>query len=254
MPYNTFMPRFADPERQRLFIERLSAGRKGKCVGDANPSKRKDVREKISTKLKGRNADWLYGDKNPAKQLAARGKIRNNKKSQATRFQKGHTPANKNQTKETSETVRKNAEVRTGRKNTEEQIQNIKNGLPPNHRETARENALNNIITGKWQKPSKHEDELEKILIEELLMLKNKDYLHPHRIGNFAFDFFIVQNNGIIETDGREHKHDKEIKVRDKLKEEFLKQHNYPIIRFEDKEIYNNKHEVIEKIKCFIHG
>jgi len=248
------MPRFADPEKQRRFIERVSAGRKGKCVGEANPSKRKAVRQKISEKLKGRDAIWLVGDKNPAKQLAVREKIRNNKNSQATRFKKGQTPANKNQTKETSEAVRINAAKRTGRKNTEEQKQHIKEGLPPNHRETARENALNNMVSGKWKNPSRHEDELERILVEEMQMIKNIDFYHSHRLGNYVFDFFIVYNQGIIETDGREHKYDKEVKRTDKIKEEYLKHNNYPLLRLSDKEIYNTTKTVIEKVNLFING
>src|SRR5215469_1662897 len=97
------MPRFADPQKQKAWIEKISKSRKGKCTGESNPSKREDVRQKISTQLKGRDAYWLYGEDNPAKQESVKEKIRNNPNSKATRFQIGHVPVNKGETAETNE-------------------------------------------------------------------------------------------------------------------------------------------------------
>lgn len=43
----------------------ISIFKNGDRAGDKNPSKRQDVRDKISTKLKGRTATWLTGKKRP---------------------------------------------------------------------------------------------------------------------------------------------------------------------------------------------
>jgi very-short-patch-repair endonuclease len=45
--------------------KKISIANKGRNVGDLNPSKRLNVREKISNKLKGRKVYWLEGRKRP---------------------------------------------------------------------------------------------------------------------------------------------------------------------------------------------
>lgn len=231
------MTRYSDPERQKLFIERLSAGKKGKLLGMNNPSKRPEVRAKISAKLKGRDAPWTIGDKNVAKRPEVKEKIRNNKNSAATRFTKGQTPYNKGETVETNPIVKTYTEKATIKRQTEQ------------FKQMARNNVLNNYRLGKWHSDSPAEDEMERILIG-FGFKKNVDYIHPFIItGKFVFDFFIIRQNLVIETDGREHRHDKERKAKDKVKEEYLRQNGFSLIRFRNEEILNHKEVVINILR-----
>lgn len=245
------MPRYSDPVRQALFIQRLKDSHKGKLVGDQNPAKRPEVRATLSIKGKGRKRPDITGEKNYAKDPKVREKIKNNPNNIKTRFKKGQTPHNKGKTAETYEPTKRDAEKRKGAKRTEEQKLNIKRGLPPDHGEKAREKLFRNIKLGKWGKPSKHEDELEAILIE-LDLVKNKDFFSKYRVDDASFDFFIPQKKLIIETDGREHIYDKEVKENDIRKLKILQNNGLHLVRFSDFDIFNNRDQVKAWIKEYI--
>lgn len=214
------MPRYSDPEKQKQWIERLRKSHE-KYKGVNNPANRPDVKDKI----------------------------RNNPNSKKGRFIKGQHPHNYGKNAPTYEPTKRDAEKRKGQKRTAEQIQHMVDGLPENHAIVARERAIANMLLGKWGKNSKHENELERILSQQLGLVKNKDYFHPYRIGNYVFDFYIPSVRCVIETDGREHWADSEIMERDKKKEQFLKEKGYILLRFRDFQIFNKAELVLKKIQ-----
>lgn len=84
-------------EKSNLWKENLSKSHKGKLLGNLNPSKRPEVREKI------KQNHWLKGKENPI--------MKGNK------YRLGKTPWNKGLTKETDERIKIISISRLGNKN-----------------------------------------------------------------------------------------------------------------------------------------
>jgi len=236
------MPRYKDPIRQQLLHDRLSKSHKGKLLGDLNPSKRIEVRQKISKKLKGRNAPWMsLMNKDP---LIKEKQHKNNK---------GHfgnkPPWNKGLIVDRNEYPKMGHMI----PHTEKGKINIKNGLPDNFSDICRETALKNIAEGKWKKTfnTRPEREFKEILLE-LNLIEKFDFLHQKRVGNYMFDFYLIRQNIIIEVDGCRWHSLPEIQKKDKIKERYLKDNNIKLLRFWDYEIYNEKEKIKNIIKSLI--
>ena len=224
-------------------------------MGEANPAKRPEVRAKISQKLKGRSTPWLMGDRNPAKRTEVRDKIKNNPNSQLTRFKTGHTPANKGQTASTSEAVRRNAEARIGQVRTAEQKKRMREGLPENYTQIARESAINNILTGKWPKSIDIPTEREMaVILVGMGLKKDEDFIHPCRIGDYVFDFLVTRARLVLECDGREHHYGKKVRKLDETKALYLRRNGYRLARFDNWVVYNDKDTVRRVLGYFLEG
>jgi len=204
-----------------------------KLTGMMNPAKRSEVRKKISEKLKGRNAHWLFGENNPAKKIEARKKIKNNLNSQRTRFKKGQIPWNKGLTTKNSLGVRKYTQKATVKRRTEA------------FKQMARANVMRNFMEGKWGGISPVEIQME-LMLYSLGLVKREHFIPQYVLGDFVFDFYITKSNLMIECDGRDHRHSNKKKRIDRLKEECLKQNHIKLLRIRNEEIINNQAGVID--------
>lgn len=70
-------------------------------------------------------------------------------------------------------------------------------------------------------------------------------FRRQYNIGNYFVDFYCAEINLIIEIDGDVHGY-KERKERDRLREDFLRNKGFKIVRYTNYEIYNNLEEVLE--------
>ena len=87
-------------------------------------------------------------------------------------------------------------------------------------------------------------------------LLKNKQldgrkFRRQHGLGNYIVDFYCSSERLIVELDGDSHGEYFKIE-KDIIREKFLTNRGYKIIRFENKEIFQNPEYVAEEIKkCY---
>ena len=73
-------------------------------------------------------------------------------------------------------------------------------------------------------------------------------FRRQHSIGSFIVDFYCSACDVVIEIDGISHLDDK-IYKRDLIKEKYLKDKGFTILRFSDNEILKNIDSILEGIK-----
>lgn len=112
------------------------------------------------------------------------------------------------------------------------QINNLK------HLKTTRQELRNN--------PTKAEQFLWNFLKGK--QLKNTKFRRQHSIGNFIIDFYCAEMKLAIEIDGDIHEK-AEIKQNDKEKTETLNFYHIRILRFTNKEIFDNVNQVLKTIE-----
>lgn len=89
------------------------------------------------------------------------------------------------------------------------------------------------------------------------LFLKNRN-LEGHKfrrqvpLGNYIADFCCMEKKLVIELDGGQHNFDSNIK-RDKIRDKFLEDNGYKVLRFWNNEVLSNTEGVLETIRktCF---
>jgi very-short-patch-repair endonuclease len=83
------------------------------------------------------------------------------------------------------------------------------------------------------------------------LQLSDRKFRRQHGLGNYIVDFYCPTERLIVELDGDSH--GEYIMIEEDIKREvYLKKLGYRIIRFENREIFQNPEYVIEEIKkCF---
>lgn len=79
----------------------------------------------------------------------------------------------------------------------------------------------------------------------------NKKFRRQHQIGNYIVDFCCIEAKLIIELDGGQH-NEVDIKQKDEVRSEFLKNQRFETLRFWNNEIDNNIEGVIEKIQEYL--
>ena len=77
--------------------------------------------------------------------------------------------------------------------------------------------------------------------------LKGRQFYRQRIIGNYIVDFYCPKANLIIEIDGGQHYTEEGIK-KDKMRDKYMREQGYKILRFSDREILENLAGVIEKI------
>lgn len=99
----------------------------------------------------------------------------------------------------------------------------------------------------------KEPTDAENILWQELRghKLNRLKFRRQHSIGRFVVDFYCREKKLIIEVDGEIHDYQKEY---DSIRQEFLEELGYAVLRFENAEIINNIEKVLEMIKSFINN
>ncbi|MEP6616640.1 MAG: endonuclease domain-containing protein [Ginsengibacter sp.] len=93
--------------------------------------------------------------------------------------------------------------------------------------------------------------ESEKILWVHLKSgIKNCKFRRQHPIGNYIADFFCYKLKLIIEVDGSIHDLE-EVKINDDEKEKYLIGLGYKILRFTNKQVYNDLEFILNEINFF---
>jgi very-short-patch-repair endonuclease len=89
----------------------------------------------------------------------------------------------------------------------------------------------------------------EKLLWSRLRakQLKGRQFYRQRIIGDYIVDFYCPKANLIIELDGSQHYAVEGIK-KDKMRDNYIREQGYKILRFSDKEIFENLTGVIERI------
>lgn len=76
---------------------------------------------------------------------------------------------------------------------------------------------------------------------------KGRQFYRQRIIGDYIVDFYCPKANLIIELDGGQHYTDEGIK-KDKMRDNYIRKQGYKILRFSDREVFENLTGVIEKI------
>jgi very-short-patch-repair endonuclease len=77
--------------------------------------------------------------------------------------------------------------------------------------------------------------------------LKGYQFYRQKIIDNYIVDFYCSRANLIIEVDGGHHYEDK-TKEKDKARDDYLKNVGLRVLRFSDREVFENLNGVMEKI------
>jgi len=89
----------------------------------------------------------------------------------------------------------------------------------------------------------------EKLLWSRLRakQLKGRQFYRQRIIGDYIVDFYCPKVNLIVELDGGQHYTEKGIN-KDKMRDNYMREQGYKILRFSDSEIFKNLSGVIERI------
>ena len=77
--------------------------------------------------------------------------------------------------------------------------------------------------------------------------LKSRQFYRQRIIGNYIVDFYCPKSNLIIELDGGQHYTDSGVS-KDRMRDNYMREQGYTILRFSDREIFENLAGVIERI------
>ena len=77
--------------------------------------------------------------------------------------------------------------------------------------------------------------------------LKGYQFYRQRIIGDYIADFYCPRANLIIELDGGQHYTEESIK-KDSRRDNYLKEQGYRVLRFSDRELFENLKGVLEKI------
>jgi len=95
----------------------------------------------------------------------------------------------------------------------------------------------------------KNMTDAEKLLWSKLRrkQLKGSQIYRQRIIDDYIVDFYCPKADLIIEIDGSQHYTDEGIN-KDKIRDNFLKIQGFKVLRFSDKEVFENLKGVVEKI------
>jgi very-short-patch-repair endonuclease len=91
--------------------------------------------------------------------------------------------------------------------------------------------------------------EAERLLWENIKgkQLKGYQFYRQKTIGNYIVDFHCPRAKLVIELDGQQH-YSPEGEEKDKERDGYMKGIGLRVLRFSDKEVFNNTHGVLERI------
>lgn len=95
----------------------------------------------------------------------------------------------------------------------------------------------------------KHMTDAEKLLWSKIRIkqLNKRQFYRERIIGDYIVDFFCPSAKLIIEVDGSEHNSDKMAKA-DRIKDRYMENCGFTVLRFNDNEVLTNTAGVTEKI------
>ncbi|MCJ7521438.1 MAG: DUF559 domain-containing protein [Dehalococcoidia bacterium] len=76
--------------------------------------------------------------------------------------------------------------------------------------------------------------------------LKGYQFYRQKIIGNYIVDFYCPKAKLIIEIDGGHHYNDEGIK-KDKIRDDYMRDHKLKVLRFSDREVFKNLNGVVER-------
>jgi very-short-patch-repair endonuclease len=77
--------------------------------------------------------------------------------------------------------------------------------------------------------------------------LEGYQFYRQKIIGNYIVDFYCPKAKLVIEIDGGQHCNGQQIK-KDKVRDNYMREHKLKVLRFWDKEVFANLEGVIERI------
>ena len=80
-----------------------------------------------------------------------------------------------------------------------------------------------------------------------LKQLNGYQFYRQRIIGNYIVDFYCPKAKLVIEIDGGQHYSAEGIK-RDKLRDDFMGKHGLQVLRFSDRDVFENLTGVVERI------
>ena len=95
----------------------------------------------------------------------------------------------------------------------------------------------------------KNMTDTEKLLWSKIRVkqLKGIQFYRQKPIGNFIVDFYCPKANLVIELDGGQH-YSEDSKAKDDQRDEYLRKMGLRVLRFSDREVFQDSIAVIEKI------
>ena len=99
------------------------------------------------------------------------------------------------------------------------------------------------------RKLKKNMTDVENLLWTKLRkkQLKGYQFYRQKIIGNYIVDFFCPRANVVIEVDGSQH-YSEEGENRDKRRDNYLRGNGLKVLRFSDREVFENLDGVMESI------
>jgi very-short-patch-repair endonuclease len=91
--------------------------------------------------------------------------------------------------------------------------------------------------------------EAERLLWEKIRVkqLKGYQFYRQKTIGNYIVDFYCPKAKLVIELDGGQH-YSAEGKAKDRARDRYMKDIGLRVLRFSDKEVFNNTQGILERI------
>ncbi|MEK6692727.1 MAG: endonuclease domain-containing protein [Nitrospirota bacterium] len=77
--------------------------------------------------------------------------------------------------------------------------------------------------------------------------LKGYQFYRQKPIGNFIVDFYCPKANLVLELDGGQH-YTEDGMIKDRLRDDFMRSIGLRVLKFSDREVFENIEGVIEKI------
>jgi len=77
--------------------------------------------------------------------------------------------------------------------------------------------------------------------------LKDYQFYRQRIIGNYIVDFYCPKAKLIIELDGGQHFRGETLKE-DKVRDDYMRGHKLTVIRFSDRDVFENLNGVVERI------
>jgi very-short-patch-repair endonuclease len=77
--------------------------------------------------------------------------------------------------------------------------------------------------------------------------LKGYQFYRQRIIGNYIVDFYCPKAKLVIELDGSQHSRGEALKE-DRVRDNYMRGHKLKVIRFSDREVFENTNGVVERI------
>jgi very-short-patch-repair endonuclease len=77
--------------------------------------------------------------------------------------------------------------------------------------------------------------------------LEGYQFYRQRIIGNYIVDFYCPKAKLVIELDGSQHSRGEMLKE-DKIRDDYMREHKLRVIRFSDRDVFENLNGVVERI------